>query len=205
VDIDGTLCDQCYAAIKQINKRCHLHIKHSDITAWNKRIGDTQINLEIEKTLRKRSAVMKIPLIKNAKHVMNLLFKNGHYIIIATSRIPEAEKGTIDWLNANFKFHQYINTCREGKGRLKADVLIDDYVPNINAFARNGGIGILLEQPWNKDTTDIADLIADKKVYVAKDWLIVLKLINQMAAWRSTSLNKNWRNKIGGELKCSKQ
>jgi len=180
VDIDGTLCDQCYAAIKQINKRCHLHIKHSDITTWNKKVGDTQINLEIERTLRERSVVMKMPFIKNAKRVMNLLFKKGHYIIIATSRIPEAEEDTIDWLNTNFQFHQYINTRKEGKEHLKADILIDDYVPNINAFASNCGIGILLEQPWNTDTTEIADLIANGKVHIAKDWLNILKLIDQI-------------------------
>jgi 5'(3')-deoxyribonucleotidase len=182
VDVDGTLCDQCHAALKQINKRCRLHIKHSDLTTWDKKIGDTQLNWEIEKTLRDRSVVMSVPLIKNAKRVMNQLLKNGHYLIIATSRFPEVDRDTIDWLNANFRFHKYINTRKDGKEHLNADVLIDDFDQNIKAFASNGGTGILLAQPWNTDTTEIADLIASGKVSLARDWLHVLKLINQIAA-----------------------
>ena len=64
-----------------------------------------------------------------------------------------------------------MNTIQTGKGAVDADVLIDDRDQNVIDFAsRKECKGVLMSQPWNKDTVRLEPLIRERRVFVANDW-----------------------------------
>lgn len=80
------------------------------------------------------------PIKKDAKEVINTLYKEGYGIVINTCREGKALAGAIDWLNENNISYHYINCnfpyliakykadCR----KISADMYIDD--KNINGI-----------------------------------------------------------------------
>jgi hypothetical protein len=79
-----------------------------------------------------------MPVIEGAREGLALLRERAH-IIIATNTPKEGEAARIAWLNRNFgRGLEFVNTWGRGKGCVKADTLVDDYIPNIKDFtARN--------------------------------------------------------------------
>lgn len=176
MDVDGVLGDQVSPILSKLNAKYGIKLSKEDITDWEYPIEDTKIDVEIEKALLDEEYVLEMPLIAGAKEVMSYLQQN-HFVMIATSRPKETEKATLKWLSSNFKFHKYLNTHGKGKKSLKADILIDDNIENIEGFSKDHGIGLLFSQPWNKNRSSIIDLINRGKVYYCDGWTNVLNIL----------------------------
>ena len=77
------------------------------------------------------------------------LAKN-HEIVLATSQRNMACKlGTLEWINKYDLPHVGI-FFSDKKELLRADILIDDYHKNLNAFAETGRKAICINRPWNQ-------------------------------------------------------
>jgi len=140
------------------------------------------------------------PIESSIKTLQELSKKYAVNIVIATSRENCTDSWSINWLRKNnVPYNRIVNTRSEGKAKLDVDILIDDYILNINEFIRNGPPNrqaILFAQPWNQDTSTINDLIEKGKVKIAHSWQVVLSilkpnLIEASPVKKSTKSNKN--------------
>lgn len=176
VDIDGVLADQVSLILKRLNSKYQIQLTKEDITEWDQKIGDTSIDVEIEKALLENDYVSNLPIIEGAKEGMQYLWQN-HFVIVATSRPKETEDATRDWVSSNFKFHEFCNTRGKSKSCVKSDVLIDDYIPNIEDFTNDTGVGLLFSQPWNQDRSKIKHLIEIGKIYCCENWVNAINAV----------------------------
>jgi len=181
VDVDGVLGDQVPPVLEKLNRKYGLDLSKEDIIDWAFPIKDTTIDVEIEDALCTERFVLEMPVVQGAKEGMAYLYKR-HHILITTSRPPQTERATVKWLSSNFSFHEYCNTRGKGKGSLPVDILIDDHLQNIEEFSRNGGVGLLFSQPWNKERSEIQDLISKGMVYSCDDWKAVTKTVHLLIA-----------------------
>ncbi len=181
LDIDGILADQVPHVLSRAEKDFGTKMKKSDITEWDTKVGNIPFDKLIAKYLEDPDWVRNMPVMDGAEKIVSRLCQ-VYNTIVATSRPNESEMATKDWLQKHFNIPatQFINT--KSKADINGDVLIDDYIPNLNAFAlRNSKrICILLEQPWNHNRILIQNLIAESRVIICKSWReIGITLLNE--------------------------
>jgi 5'(3')-deoxyribonucleotidase len=182
VDIDAVLGDLISPILKEVNKEYLLNLHYEDITEWEFCTGSMNISKEIKKYLQNPDFVLNLPLINGAKEsIKHLSIKNK--IIIATSRPKETEKETIEWCNKHFSFHKFINFNGNSKKDFPADVLIDDYIKNIEEFVRfdeGNRYAIAFKQPWNQNKDGLQDLIDKNRVICCGSWEEIVKNIKYL-------------------------
>lgn len=180
VDMDGVLVEQVIPVLAKLKHEMNVNLCKSDITDWQFPIKETNIKIEIEKAERSEQFVMAMPPIRGAIEGIRKL--SGKFnIIIATSRESCTDSWSCEWLDSHsITYERFVNTRSEGKILSGIDILIDDYIENIREFMRNGEQNrqaILFAQPWNYDTTTIADLISSGKVRIAHSWQAILAML----------------------------
>jgi 5'(3')-deoxyribonucleotidase len=180
VDMDGVLVEQVVPVLQKLKKEIGVDLCKCDITEWEYPIDNTDIKSEIERAEREEQFVREMPPMKNASEALHILSRE-YKIVIATSRESSTDRWSRVWLhNHSMKYSRFINTRMHGKNLCDADVLIDDYMDNIQEFIRNGPPGrqaILSAQPWNHDPGAISDLISSGKVKIAHSWSTVLAIL----------------------------
>ena len=179
VDVDGVLADQVSPVLEKLNPKYKLNLTKNDITQWDQKIDGTNIKIEIENALSDREFVLKLPLIKGAKEGMEYLFQK-HHVTVATSRPKETEDATKQWVSSHFKYHDFFNTRGRTKDCVHTDVLIDDYMSNIEDFGKNKGIALLFSQPWNQERSRIKLMVQECKVYCCDNWVDVVKIVKKL-------------------------
>ena len=179
VDIDGVLGDHVNHTLNEFNKKYGYKYSKNEIIKWNSPIGKSSIDIEIEEDLLDPNYVLTMPLIERSPDAIYELHKN-FTIIIATARPIETQTETLNWLSNNFIFDEFLSTRGKGKAFIEADILIDDNLSNIHDFASIAGIGILFDQPWNKENSELNQLISSKKVYCCRNWIEILRIIKDI-------------------------
>jgi 5'(3')-deoxyribonucleotidase len=180
VDVDGVLADQVSPVLERINSRYSLKLTKRDITEWDLKIEDTNIKIEIERALLERDYVLSLPVIQGAKDGMEYLYQN-YYVTVATARPKKTEAATIEWVSLHFRYHDFCNTIEKGKGCVQSDFLIDDYIPNIEEFSKNRGVGLLFSQPWNRERKRLENLIRENKVLCCRNWKDVISTVKKVS------------------------
>jgi 5'(3')-deoxyribonucleotidase len=180
VDMDGVLVEQVAPVLAKLKREMNVDLCKCDITDWQFPIKETNIKMEIEKAERDEQFVRTMPPIKGAIEGIQKL--SGKFnIVIATSRESCTDSSSRAWLdNHSVPYGRFVNTRSEGKILNGTDILIDDYIENIRQFISNGTRNrqaILFAQPWNYDTTTIADLISSGKVRIAHSWQAILAML----------------------------
>lgn len=180
VDMDGVLVEQVIPVLEKLKQEKTIEMNKGMITDWEYPIGSTNIKTEIEKAEQQEEFVKKMPAIEGAINGIGILSKK-YKIVIATSRELITDGWSKNWLEANgIRYERFVNTRSAGKTLAGIDILIDDYIGNIEQFIRNGDENrraILFAQPWNQDITKIADLIGEGKVQIAHSWSAALSLL----------------------------
>jgi 5'(3')-deoxyribonucleotidase len=182
VDIDGVLGEQVPPVLQRMkSKGKAANATKENIIDWNFQLDDTDISKEIEEALLDPTFVLEMPVVQGSTSAMQQIYKKYH-IVIVTSRPIDTEKETKDWLKKNFKFHEFINTRECGKNSLGLDLLIDDNLDNVKAFASSGGCALLFSQPWNlkTDDKDLENLIRARKTVRCENWDEILKSITNI-------------------------
>jgi 5'(3')-deoxyribonucleotidase len=180
VDMDGVLVEQVIPVLEKLKQEKKIEMNKSMITDWEYPISGTNIKIEIEKAERQEEFVRRMPPVEGAIDGIKIL-SNKFKIVIATSRELITDSWSKDWLEHNrIPYDIFVNTRSAGKTLTGIDILIDDYIGNVEQFIRNGDENrraILFAQPWNQDITEIADLIEEGKVQIAHSWSAVLSLL----------------------------
>ena len=86
----------------------------------------------------------------NAKRLYNLISKYDPHVLSAyTARDPASKNGKMKWLKKNTKFklgkiHLVLRSQKKNYAMMddKPNILIDDYIKNINEWTAAGGYGI---------------------------------------------------------------
>lgn len=181
VDLDGVLVEQVKPVIEKLKEEIKgLKLCKCDIVEWEYPIGNTNIKVEIEKAEQEEEFIRQMPPIEGAVEALRQLSKKFN-IVIATSRERCTDQWNRDWLDKHGLPFRLINTCSEGKSLPNVDILIDDYIGNIEGFISSGPANkraILFAQPWNHDIRSIYDLIASGRVKIAHSWEAVLSILN---------------------------
>ncbi|MHA2312699.1 MAG: 5' nucleotidase, NT5C type [Candidatus Thorarchaeota archaeon] len=208
IDVDGTIANQAEAMARWMNEKYYREDTHKmtedDVVKWNgwysywnndtlthEKIGFIE---EIHKAQKDRDFVMGHMTLPYAVREINML-REEHTIIIATNRAVHATLPTKRWLKKNgIGWDEYISTTDTGKGVVQANILIDDFVPNLIQFyhaARNRpahtGYGILACQKWSKDI-DVPGMIKAVKnfdhlrknrwMFEMKFWTEIMKVMD---------------------------
>ena len=89
----------------------------------------------------------------DCQHAINYLHYSGHNIQFVTSRSYKLINATISFMSKYFSFLNIDDSLilTQKKENVWADVVIDDYLPNLCNCNPNCKF-ILKDQPWNKDT-----------------------------------------------------
>lgn len=191
VDLDGVLVEQVVPVLEKLKKeKGNLNISKCDINDWEYPIEETNIKVEIERAEREEEFVRQMPPMEGAIEALQVLSSKFN-IIIATSREQRTDPWSCEWLNEhNVPYNKLINTRSGGKALPHVDILVDDYVPNIERFIESGPAGrqaILFAQPWNCDIGTIRDLVTAGKVKIAHSWQAVLALLASDLSEKSLS------------------
>lgn len=183
VDVDGVLAEQVIPVLQRIKEKCGISLSKEQITEWEFRIGNTDIKTEIELAEKEEDFVRSMLPIEGCREALDILAQSFH-VVVATSRHPMTDSWTREWLSANgIKYHRLINTHAEGKSLPKVQILIDDYVRNIEEFVTSGSDlrqAILFSQPWNTAPRSLTPFIRAKQVYVVSGWGKVVDLTRRI-------------------------
>ena len=89
---------------------------------------------------------------------------------MVTGRPTSAEGPTRQWLDDQRIPYDGIVYAQEAKKHIYSfDVLIDDYLGNVQAFlSSSNGAAILIDQPWNRDRSEIAQYISEGRLGIAE-------------------------------------
>lgn len=150
VDIDGVLADQITPLIPSVKELLGVDLLYSDVTAWDHPLADSHIGREILRAMEEPGYVVGIPVHVGARELLEELAVD-YRVLILSARPQNALAETEQWLHEHgLVFDDLIVSDSTAKSVSGADVLVDDYVGNIEEFVRNsGGSAILVEQPWN--------------------------------------------------------
>jgi len=184
IDVDGVLAEQVIPVLQKIKEKYGIILTKEQITEWDYRIDNiTDIKTEIESAEMEEDFVKTMLPIEGCREALDILSQNFH-IVIATNRHPLTDSWTREWLRTNrIKYHRIVNTHVEGKSLPEFQILIDDYVGNIEEFVTSGSDSrqaILFSQPWNTAHQSLMPFILTKRVYIATDWSKVVDLIRNI-------------------------
>jgi len=169
VDVDGVLADHVAPALAIVNREQRMAFTRADVKEWAQQLGDTDIATEIKRVLADPDAVMGMPVIEGALEALNMLAEK-HTIIIATSRPFGTSASTRNWLWVNRIPHSCF-VCTNDKAALEGDLLIDDHLPFVAAFAATGRPAVLFTQPWNEDMPCVCR---------ARGWQDVVRIVAEL-------------------------
>lgn len=180
VDMDGVLVEQVVPVLQKVKQEMGIELNKCDITEWEYAFEGTNIKTEIIRAEREREFILQMPPMEYAREALQILSKKFD-VVIATSRERCTDSWSQEWLDKHgVPYQKFVNTGSQGKTLANADIIIDDYIENIEAFIRKGPPdrrAILFAQPWNHDTRNITDLLKSGKVRVANSWRTVLALL----------------------------
>lgn len=88
------------------------------------------------------------PMDADARRVLAELLDAGHRVDVVTARSPESRANTETFLERNEIPHrELVMGAREKTGY---DVLVDDLPVHVRRAAGEGGLGLLMDQPYNR-------------------------------------------------------
>jgi 5'(3')-deoxyribonucleotidase len=190
VDIDGVLADQVAAVLKEIEKEYGLKYRKSDVNRAHRTFSGRELWLEIRRLLADPEYTLSIPVIEGSQRGVKQLA--DHNVCVVTARRANAEAATKQWLNTHFPcLKKYYHAKTGTKHDISSDILIDDLDMNIVEFVKShpNRRGILFEQPWSKNGTDIESY--SDQVHYCPDWKSVVRAIHEI-----DSSNKAYDNGI---------
>jgi 5'(3')-deoxyribonucleotidase len=185
VDIDGVLANQIAGILPRIRARYGVDLSYDDITDWQLPIGtNSDVKVEIENAMSDPDYILRMPLHADAARFMETLF-DGNRLYVVTARPLEAKADTEAWLGkCKFRFDGLINLKEKAKSMFQTDVLVDDYVGNVDEYLSNSsGIAVLVSQPWNQDHTFLTQWEGDPRLVYAVDLSAALTFIQDYSTF----------------------
>lgn len=173
VDIDGVLANQIDGVLERVFQKYGIRMSYESIKQWDQPIDSvSDIKTEILSAMKDSDYVLDMPVHKGARQLLQFLDKRSKIDII-TCRSLESQANTELWLQLNGLPYDEIRHVNERKKSLaEIDILVDDYLGNIDDFLANTKrVAFLIEQPWNRDLGAAKKYIDENRLYICHDLL----------------------------------
>ena len=174
IDVDGVLADQITGVLPRIAERHDVTLAYDDIVDWCLPIKDSDIKREILRAQEDRSYVIGMPVHEGAGRLLRAIGRAHRLVVITARKGNAAIPWTTEWLKRNGLAHDEVIASSEAqKSTHRTDVLIDDFVGNIDEFLKNTkGIAVLVDQPWNRDRRVLEEIFGrEKRLFIVSDLL----------------------------------
>ena len=174
VDVDGVLADQITGVLPRIRERHDVTLTYNDITDWCLPIKDSDVKREILRAQEERSYVMEMAAHEGARRLLKVIGKLHRVVVITARRDDAATQWTTEWLRKNDLPYDEVTASSESKkSEQRTDVLVDDFLGNIDEFLRNTtGVAVLVDQPWNRDRLTLVEAFANEgRLFIVSDLL----------------------------------
>lgn len=152
VDVDGVLADTYTPFCKLLSEKVGRQIQKSDLTLYGigAAFGIPQQSIR-EMLSRVWADWPRISPVEEHIHDTFDKLRELFSIVIATARSAETIHHVKSWLHhVNLEYDNFCPVTRPAdKVGLKFDVLVDDYIKNVEDAINAGRTGILYAQPYN--------------------------------------------------------
>ena len=178
IDVDGVLADQISAVLPRIRERHDVTLTYGDVSDWLLPIKDSDIKQEILRAQKDRAYVVGMAPHEGARRLLTVI-GNLHRIVVITARTGDAAiPWTTEWLRKNsLPYDEVIASSESRKSEHRTDVLIDDFIGNIEDFLRHTtGVGVLVDQPWNRDRSPLEEAFASEDRLFIVSGLLELRM-----------------------------
>lgn len=149
IDVDGVVLDLRSAFLKRYNRDYDDHLTLDDLMEWDiAKAVKPECGIKAYHYLEIPDVYREALPIADANYALAELRKDGHRLVFATTCAPGTEGVKLEILTqygflSNRK--DYIEVA--DKSLIRADVLIDDGIHNLEYF---GGERIIFDQSWNR-------------------------------------------------------
>lgn len=153
VDVDGVLADYVGAILAGVNETLGTSFRHEDVTQWNisealgigsQTVRDFAVSPDLVRGLEP---------IRGAKEGFKMLDQTQYvYVVTCPGDTPTWTSDREAWLWKHFQFPRSRVVHTYCKHIIQGDMLIDDNVDNVRAWAAEHkyGVALLWDRPWNQ-------------------------------------------------------
>ena len=174
IDVDGVLADQITGVLPRIAKRYGVVLTYDDITDWCLPIKDSDIKREILRAQEDRMYVIDMPVHEGARRLLKFIGELHRVVVITARKGNAAIPWTTEWLKKKrLGYDEVVATSEARKSTHRTDMLIDDFVGNIEDYLKSTkGVAVLIDQPWNRDRRTLEEAFAsEERLFVVTDLL----------------------------------
>jgi uncharacterized protein len=167
IDIDSTLHDYWPGFAEAARRRFGVDLAYEDQVTWEiLQLRREQVRAVVHETHRDDNVLAAEPY-PGAVEAIRAWKKAGHWILVASHRIPEAQGATGSWLDRiGLPYDELycgfdkVTHAIEGD----VDVLIDDSPVTLAKALEAGMTVATLLHPWNRELCETEDVVC------AEDW-----------------------------------
>ena len=119
-----------------------------------------------------------MPVHEGARRLLKVI-GSRHRVVVITARMGDAATSwTTEWLKKNgLPYDEVIASSEARKSEHRTDILIDDFIGNVEEFRRNTtGVAVLVDQPWNRDRSALAEASANEERLFIVSGLLELRM-----------------------------
>lgn len=181
IDVDGVLADQIEGILPRIKARLGIFVSSREqVTDWALPLGESDIAREINSAIAGDSEYVRdMQPHSGAQDVIREVYREN-IVVIVTARPASVQELTKAWLDDNGLPYDEIISTKEAKKSLHGlDVLVDDYLGNvIEVLSNSDGVGIVMDQPWNREGREVLDQWKDEgRAFIVTDLPQILPII----------------------------
>ena len=178
IDVDDTIAVFGSAFTKFLREKHDIRLRVDEMREYNteKILGITKDRLtEYFLEMEKVGVIAELKAVINATHYIKKLRKEGHEIIILTSRIF-SNKVTFKWLaDNNIEYDKFYRRFGD-KSSINYDILVDDNPKHIMACEEKRVYSIVVSHPWNQSMS----VRGMKFCRRADNWHHIYRIINEI-------------------------
>lgn len=186
LDQDQVICDWLQRILQWYNEDKKTSYTKNDIEGWG-----VTMNLGPHSEDFLRSAMRYPELYRDLDPIecaipsVKKLIADGHDVLIATA-VPKcagiAYHGKLEWLRRNMPFFPLNNFIAiHRKDLIDGDILLDDGLHNIAPWImKKNRIGVIFDNPWNKDESKLPKPDNGSKLYRIGHWNEFLTLVDNL-------------------------
>jgi 5'(3')-deoxyribonucleotidase len=178
LDIDGVICRfaQTYLeCLVVLTGRIH---SEDEVTTWDfsKSVASPEEDAQVWHLIERPDVVSRLEEYPGAMVFLEALRTRGQVVAVTSpANTPRWCYERAQWLrDRRFTSRQIV--FASDKALVRGDVLIDDHPDNVQAFVDAGGVGILLDRPWNRNAEG-------QNAFRAVDYAEVLYLVDRLAEY----------------------
>lgn len=150
IDVDGVVANLHTEWLSRYNRDYHDNLQPADLYKWEiEEFVKPECGKKIFNYLADPGIYDFVKPFEGTREAVQELAQIGEVVFISSCHSPEVAQAKQEWLGKHMGISSWLYPCYQGesKNKVGADILLDDYVVNVEEFK---GWGILINQPHNR-------------------------------------------------------